>query len=139
MVIPHAAGLIVIQGTRILMVLKPFGKISIPGGKADEKVSYKNPNKPSFYWENPQQTALREGFEETGFLFHIPWDQRPHKWQEKNVDFPFFTYIGYPYKGILTPSNEGVPFWLELSCWKNIPSVLQYPEWTRSAIEYFKL
>jgi len=135
MVTPHAAGLIVIQGTRTLMVLKPFGKISIPGGKAENKWgTFSN-------WEHSRETAIRETFEETGLMCGAGWypNAGKHEWQEPNTDFSFYTYIGHPYDGVLTPSNEGVPFWLELSCWKNIPSVLQYPEWTRSAIKHFKL
>lgn len=127
---PHAAGLIVIQGTRILMVLKPSGRISIPGGKAENKWE-------SLSWEHSKETAKRETFEETGLICDVA--PQVHKWYEKNTDFPFYTYIGHPYDGILKSSNEGTPFWLELSCWKNIPSVLQYPEWTRSAIKHFKL
>ncbi len=119
-----AAGLIVVLDNKILMVTRRSGKIAIPGGKSE-------------IYEHPLETAIRETYEETGLVCHVPYPGRYYI--HPNIDgMSFSAWKAKPIAGYLF-SGEGNPFWLELEIFKRIPNVLEYPEWSKVAIEYFEL
>lgn len=121
----RAAGLVIVQDHRILMVTRRSGLIAIPGGKGEEG-------------ELSIDTAIRETFEETGLVCRVP---EPHQaFHANDVDsFAFSTWRGKIVAGDLRRSSEGIPFWLDLNCFLRTPNVLQYPEWSRTAIRFFNL
>lgn len=130
----RGAGLLIVKDGRILMVErrkeKTF-KIGIPGGKAEP-------------FEYDIETAIRETYEETGLVCHIPTPNRYFVHTDEK-GFSFVTFRGLIVAGrLFTKDNlrqtsEGQPFWLDLSCFKKLPSVLQYPEWSSQAIKFFRL
>jgi 8-oxo-dGTP pyrophosphatase MutT (NUDIX family) len=123
----RAAGLIVLQDNKILMVERAkFGsKIAIPGGKLE-------PN------EFAIEAALRETFEETGIVCYVPHED--NCFFSHDVDgFGFSSWVAKPIAGSLISSEEGKAFWLELSIFKKVPNILHFPKWSAEAIRYFKL
>jgi 8-oxo-dGTP diphosphatase len=120
-----AAGLVIVNNGRILMVQRRNGRIAIPGGKCEPE-------------ERLLSTAIRETYEETGIVATVP-DLDWYLLRQDIEGFAFTAYKGDAVAGTLTSSEEGKAFWLDLRCFKNIPSLLQYPEWCKEAITFFDL
>lgn len=121
-----AAGLIVIENNKILMVerKKDNSTIAIPGGKSE-------PNEDSII------TAIRETYEETGIVCYVPEELNLFNYVDEG--FVFTAFRAKAVAGTLRSSPEGRAFWLDLTCFKNIPNILQYPEWSRQAIKHLGL
>jgi 8-oxo-dGTP pyrophosphatase MutT (NUDIX family) len=123
----RAAGLIVLNDdeTHILMVGRKSKKIGIPGGKEEPG-------------EHTIDTSIRETYEETGLVCRIPIVGRCYRHSDVE-GYDFFAWRAEVVAGKLRGSSEGPAFWLDLQIFKRIPNILQYPEWSREAIEYFGL
>lgn len=121
----RASGLVVIKDNKILMVGRKSGRIGIPGGKTEEG-------------ESSIEGAIRETYEETGIVCYVPYEVQ--SFHRKDVEgFQFTAWVARPVAGILTSSNEGPAFWLDLGIFKRAPTILHYPEWSRDAARFFKL
>lgn len=122
----HAAGLIVIQNSKILMVTRKDGKIGIPGGKKEEG-------------EIPIFTAVRETYEETGL---VCVSQQTIAYRELSFNFPngvFYTFQGTVVAGSLRDEPGHKAFWLNLKIFLKNPNIMAYRDWNEWAIKKFNL
>src|SRR5688500_456831 len=104
MVNKQAACVLVMDGPRLLGFRRyDSNKISLPGGKADNG-------------ENIYATAIREGFEETGFNLELDSNTQPYVAYDLVGGFNVYTYKAKIVGGQLTSScPEGIPLWTSLS------------------------
>lgn len=120
-----AAGMLIVENRKILMVTRKDGKIGIPGGKKEKK-------------ETPIRTAVRETYEETGLICtsdHLSYIDYAYTFP----DGLFYTFFGAVVAGTLKSEPGSEAFWLELDIFLKNPNIMAFPKWTDWAIDKFGL